>query len=92
MVAGGSSLSRVCRLIVLGTETGSLWALGEGGKVRKGGRGEGRSRDVYFGSKSREAGVIVWLRIANASFDPYNEAVVNSREGSWLQVVEQAGG
>jgi hypothetical protein len=77
MVAGGSS-SRVCRLIVLGTETGTLCALGEGGNVRKGGWGEGRSRDVYFGSKSREAGVIVWLRIANASFDPYNEAVVNS--------------
>ncbi len=92
MVAGGSSLSRVCRLIVLGTETGSLCALGDGGNVRKGGRGEGRSRDVYLGSKSREAGVIVWLRIANASFDPYNEAVVNSGEGSWWEVVEQAGG
>jgi hypothetical protein len=57
-------------------ETGSRSALGEGGNVRKGGRGEGRSREVYLGSNSREEGVIVFSRIANASFDPYSEAVV----------------
>jgi len=44
-------------LIVLGTEKGSLWAVGEGGNVRKGGRGEGGSLVVYLGSKRREDGV-----------------------------------
>ena len=52
--------------------------MGEGGNVRKGGKGEGLSRDVYCGSKRREAGVQIWWRIANASFDPCNEAVVKS--------------
>jgi hypothetical protein len=88
MAAGGSSLSRFCKLIVLGTEIGSRCALGEGGNVRKGGRGEGRSRDVYFGSNRREAGVMVWLRIANASFDPYNEAVVKSGGASAFKDLE----
>jgi hypothetical protein len=57
--------------------------------VRKGGRGEGRSRDVFFGSNSREAGVMVWLMIANASFDPYNEAVVKAGVGSGFKGLEQ---
>ena len=77
IVAFDSSLSRFCTLIVLGTEKGIRCAVGDGGNVRKGGRGEGRSRDVYFGLKRREAGVQIWWRIVNASFDPYSEAVVN---------------
>ncbi len=44
-------------LIVLGTETGSFCAVGEGGKVRKGGRGEGGCLEVYRGSKRSEEGV-----------------------------------
>ena len=92
MAAGGSSLSRFCTLIVLGRERRSCCALGDGGKVRKGGRGEGRCREVYLGSKRMEAGVMVWLRIANASFDPYNEAVVKSGGGSGQSVAEQDGG
>ena len=63
--------------MVLGTETGIRSILGEGGNVCKGGRGDGRSREVYLGSNRREEGVMVLSRIANASFDPYSEAVVN---------------
>lgn len=92
MAAVGSSLPRFCRLIVLGTETESRCNLGEGGKVRKGGRGEGRSRDVNLGSKSREAGVMILSRIANVAFDPYNEAVVRSGGGASRKGVEQARG
>lgn len=62
--------------MVLGREGGSLWAVGEGGKVRKGGWGEGRWREVYLGSKSNEAGVQRLLIIANASVDPCDEAVL----------------
>ena len=76
MVAAGSSLSRFCTLMVLGTETGIRSILGEGRNVRKGGRGDGRSREVYLGSNRREEGVMVLSRMANASFDPYSEAVV----------------
>jgi hypothetical protein len=68
--------------MVLGNETGSRCNPGEGGNVRKGGRGEGRSREVNLGSKRREAGVIVLSRMANASFDPYNEAVVRTGGGA----------
>jgi hypothetical protein len=92
MAAVGSSLPRFCRLIVLGTETESRCNLGEGGNVRKGGRGEGRSRDVNLGSKSREAGVMILSRIANVAFDPYNEAVVRSGGGASRKGVEQARG
>lgn len=51
-------------------------ASGEGGKVRNGSEGEGRCRDVNLGSKSTEAGVQMFFKISNASFDPLNEAVV----------------
>lgn len=51
-------------------------AVGEGGKVRKGRTGEGRCREVNLGSKRMEAGVQILSRICNASFDPYDEAVV----------------
>ena len=51
-------------------------AVGEGGKVRKGGVGVGRCREVNLGSKRREAGVTVLSKIFNASFDPCDEAVV----------------
>jgi hypothetical protein len=62
--------------MVLGNEYGILWAGGEGGKVRKGGRAEGRCLEVNLGSKRSEAGVQIFLRISNASFDPCSSAVV----------------
>jgi hypothetical protein len=68
--------SRFCTLMVLGRDGLSLCAVGEGGNVRYGGLGEGCCLVVYFGSKSNEAGVQRALIIANASFDPYVEAVV----------------
>ena len=63
-------------LIVLGTEKKALARAGEGGKVRKGGEGEGRCRDVNLGSKRTEAGVQIVFKMSNASFDECNEAVV----------------
>jgi hypothetical protein len=69
-------VSRFCTLIVLGSEYGILWAGGEGGKVRKGGRGEGRCLEVNLGSKRSEAGVQILFRMSNASFDPCSSAVV----------------
>jgi len=72
-----SSISRFCILIVLGTVCGRCRSiLGEGGKVRKGGRAEGLCRVVNCGSNRREDGVTTLLRMANAvSFDP-SEAVM----------------
>jgi hypothetical protein len=72
-----SSISRFCILIVLGTVCGRCRSkLGEGGKVRKGGRAEGLCRVVKCGSNRREEGVTTLLRMANAvSFDP-SEAVM----------------
>ena len=52
--------------------------VGDGGKVPKGILGECRCREVYRGSKRMEAGVLRSLRMANASFDPCEEAVVKS--------------
>jgi hypothetical protein len=72
--------SRFCILIVLGRDGFSLNAVGDGGNVRYGGFGEGCWSVVYFGSKSNEAGVQSALMIANASFDPYIEAVVAKEE------------
>jgi len=69
-------VSRFCTLIVLGKEWRMLFADGEGGKVLKGVKADGRCRDVYLGSKRREAGVQILSSTANASFDPCNEAVV----------------
>jgi hypothetical protein len=67
-------------LIVLGRDGLSRNAVGEGGNVRYGGFGEGCWSVVYLGSKSNEAGVQRFLMIANASFDPYVEAVVAKEE------------
>ena len=39
---------------------------------------------MYLGSNSNEAGVQSSLRIANASFDPCNEAVVKESVTSWM--------
>ena len=68
--------SRFWTLIVLGRDGLSRCSVGEGGNVRYGGIGDGRCLVVCFGSKSNEAGVQRVLMIANASFDPYVEAVV----------------
>jgi hypothetical protein len=68
--------SRFCTLMVLGRDGCSLCAVGEGGNVRYVGVGDGRCLVVYAGSKSNEAGVQRALIIANASFDPYVDAVV----------------
>jgi hypothetical protein len=51
--------------------------MGEGGKVRKGGRAEGLCRVVNCGSNRREEGVTILLRKSNTvSFDP-SEAVMD---------------
>jgi hypothetical protein len=73
-----SSLSRFCILIVLGTVGGRCRSImGEGGKVRKGGRAEGLCRVVNCGSNRREEGVTILLRKSNTvSFDP-SEAVMD---------------
>lgn len=64
-------------LMVLGNAYGNaLSAEGDGGKVRKGGFGDGRWREVNLGSKSTEDGVQRLSRIANVSFDPCKEAVL----------------
>lgn len=76
-----SSISRFCILIVLGTVCGRYRSrIGEGGKVRKGGRPEGLCRVVNRGSNRRDEGVTILLRRSNAvSFDP-SEAVMEGEE------------
>jgi hypothetical protein len=78
--AAGFPVPRFCTLIVLGTDDGICRAVGVGGKVRKGGGSEVRCCFVYLGSHRREEGVQRFSRIANASFDTCEEAVVESEE------------
>jgi hypothetical protein len=75
-----SSISRFCRLIVLGTWGGILRsAAGEGGNVRKGGKAGGLCNEVYKGLNRMEEGVTILSSISNAvSFDP-SEAVVKEK-------------
>ena len=64
-------------LIVLGMVSDSCFsAAGEGGKVLKGGRAEGRCREVYRGSKRMAEGATILLRISTAVADDPSEAVV----------------
>jgi hypothetical protein len=62
-------------LMVDGSAQGTREAVGDGGKVRKGGLS--LCREVYRGSKSNSAGVVVRSRMVKASFDIYNEAVLD---------------
>jgi len=63
---------------VLGRAYGRRRAVGDGGNVRNGRLGSGFGVLVNRGSKSREAGVQRFSKIANASLDPCNEAVVKT--------------
>lgn len=63
---------------MLGRAYGRRRAVGDGGNVRNGRLGSGFGVLVNRGSKSREAGVQRFSKIANASLDPCNEAVVKT--------------
>lgn len=43
---------------------------------------------MYRGSKSNEAGVQSKSRIASASFDPSNEAVLKRAKASWMCIAQ----
>jgi hypothetical protein len=77
MSDGVSSISRFWILIVLGTVGGRCRpAVGEGGKVRYGGRAEGPCREVYCGSKRIDEGVAILFRMFNTESSDPSESVM----------------